>query len=78
MSGRHIDMRGRACPVPIIELARALRDVPPGDSVEMKADDRSFPCDVAAWCKKTGNALLSLQTEGLVHIARVQRARSGP
>jgi TusA-related sulfurtransferase len=73
MDVRHIDMRGRACPIPIVELARAARGLSPGESVEVTSDDRAFPADVSAWCKKTGHELESLRTEGSVFIARVKK-----
>ena len=66
-------MRGRACPAPIVELMRAIRGVNDGDSVEILADDRAFPADVAAWCRKTNNTLVSLNTRADAHVAVVRK-----
>jgi TusA-related sulfurtransferase len=46
--------------MPIVLLAKALRDAGSGARLVVQADDRAFPEDVRAWCKKTGHELLSL------------------
>jgi len=71
---KKLDVRGRACPVPIVELMREMRTLAVGETVEIIADDRAFPADVTAWCKKTENALLQLRTDGDAHIAVVRKA----
>jgi len=68
-----LDARGRACPIPIVELMKAMRGCSPGDQVELKANDRAFPVDVAAWCKKTGHSLLSLEVRGAEYVAVVRK-----
>jgi TusA-related sulfurtransferase len=73
MSMRVLDMRGRACPAPIVELMRAIRGANDGDSIEVLADDRAFPADVAAWCRKTSNTLVSLNTRADAHVAVVRK-----
>lgn len=42
MAKRSIDVRGRSCPIPIVELMRAIREVAVGDEIEVLADDRAF------------------------------------
>jgi tRNA 2-thiouridine synthesizing protein A len=49
-----IDSRGRRCPLPIIDLAKALPGVPVGDVVRVLADDPAAANDVPAWCRMTG------------------------
>ena len=46
-----VDSRGRRCPLPIIDLARAARGLPAGDEVEVWADDPAAASDVPAWCR---------------------------
>jgi len=59
-----IDARGRMCPRPIIELAKAKRQAPTGALVQIMADDLAFESDVRAWCETTGSELVSLTREG--------------
>lgn len=49
-----VDALGRRCPVPIIELARHLRDVDIGEVIAVVADDTAAKVDVPAWCGMRG------------------------
>ena len=53
-----IDARGRRCPLPILDLARAIRQVPIGETITVEADDPAARPDVAAWCRMRGHELL--------------------
>jgi tRNA 2-thiouridine synthesizing protein A len=68
-----LDVRGRGCPIPIVELMKALRGCATGDLVEVRATDRAFPIDVASWCKKTGHPLVSFQTLTGEYVALVKK-----
>jgi tRNA 2-thiouridine synthesizing protein A len=46
-----IDCRGRRCPLPIIDLARAIPDTPVGATITVEADDPAAGPDIAAWCQ---------------------------
>lgn len=69
-----IDARGKSCPLPIVLTAKALKDRPAGTAVSVHADDRAFPEDIRAWCRKTRHELVSLETKGGVYVAVVQKA----
>lgn len=45
-----VDCLGRPCPVPVIELARAVPTVALGEVVEVLSDDPAARLDVPAWC----------------------------
>jgi TusA-related sulfurtransferase len=68
-----VDARGKSCPMPIVLLAKAIRGVPVGQHLIVQADDRAFPQDVEAWCKKTGNLLVKLDREGAHFSAEIRR-----
>lgn len=53
-----VDARGRRCPVPVIELARRIGDVPVGGRLEVYADDPAAAVDVPAWCRLRGQEYL--------------------
>ena len=53
-----LDCTGMRCPRPIIELARRIADVAPGEVVEVLADDPAAAPDLAAWCRMRGHELL--------------------
>jgi cysteine desulfurase len=46
-----VDALGRRCPIPVIELARHITDVPVGAVVAVLADDEAARVDVPAWCR---------------------------
>ena len=50
-----IDCVGRPCPVPVIELARALPDVAVGEVVTVLADDPAAALDLPAFCRMRGH-----------------------
>lgn len=51
-----LDCLGRRCPLPIIELARALPTVAVGDVVTVLADDPAAEPDLKAWCRLQGQS----------------------
>lgn len=68
----NIDARGKRCPRPIIELAKARREVPGGTIIDIVADDLAFETDVIAWCETTGNRLVALNRDGQIVSARIE------
>jgi TusA-related sulfurtransferase len=50
-----LDQRGHRCPLPIIELARHIDDVPVGELLGLAADDPAARLDVQAWCRMRGH-----------------------
>jgi TusA-related sulfurtransferase len=73
---KRLDVRGRACPIPIVELMRAIKSVGEGETIEVLADDRAFPADVTAWCGKTGHELVELDAPDGSHRAVVRKGRA--
>lgn len=53
-----VDCLGRPCPVPVIELARAVAAAAPGSVVEVLSDDPAARHDVPAWCRMRGREYL--------------------
>ena len=52
---------------------RTIRAIGDGDTIEIVADDRAFPADVAAWCRKTNNTLVSMSRRGDGHVAIIKK-----
>ncbi|MCH0541640.1 aminotransferase class V-fold PLP-dependent enzyme [Streptomyces sp. MUM 203J] len=49
-----VDARGKRCPIPVIELAKVIGDVPVGGTVRVLADDEAARLDIPAWCGMRG------------------------
>ncbi|WP_437006522.1 cysteine desulfurase/sulfurtransferase TusA family protein [Streptomyces sp. enrichment culture] len=52
--GLVVDALGRRCPVPVIELAKVIGDVPVGGTVRVLSDDEAARLDIPAWCEMRG------------------------
>lgn len=49
-----VDARGKRCPIPVIELAKVIGDVPVGETVTVLSDDEAARLDIPAWCEMRG------------------------
>ncbi len=70
---RVLDATGLKCPRPLFEVSKALKEVEPGDVLEVRADDPAFKLDIEAWCRRTGNDLVELRRDQLTFTALVRR-----
>lgn len=50
-----LDCRGMRCPLPVIELARRINDVPIGALLAVLATDPAAGVDIPAWCRMRGH-----------------------
>ncbi|MEZ0093686.1 cysteine desulfurase/sulfurtransferase TusA family protein [Streptacidiphilus sp. EB129] len=53
-----LDTLGRRCPIPVIELARHLTEVPVGGVIAVLSDDEAARLDIPAWCEMRGQEYL--------------------
>jgi len=70
-----LDVTGEYCPKPIIELAKAIKQVEIGETVLVLSTDPGVNTDMPAWCKATRHELVTLEQRGQVIETRVRRAR---
>ncbi len=55
---RTLDVKGLSCPLPIVKTAQALKQMAPGEHIEVLATDPGSVKDFAAWSKTTGNPIV--------------------
>ena len=67
-----IDCLGRRCPIPVIELARFLRDAPVGTEVRVLADDPAAANDIPAWCRLKGQEFLGQRGEKAFEVRKIK------
>lgn len=58
-SDRELDVRGLNCPLPILKAKKALGELASGQVLKVLATDPGSVKDFQAFCKQTGNELLS-------------------
>lgn len=52
---REIDCTGKRCPVPIIEAAKAIKEIKSGETLVLISNDPATKVDLSAWSRMTGN-----------------------
>ncbi len=54
---RQVDARGLNCPEPLEALIGTMREIAPGEVVELLSTDPSTEMDVRTWLEKSGHSL---------------------
>lgn len=55
-----LDVSGTCCPVPIIQLAKTVQQMTPGQTLEVIGNDPLFESAVRDFCQARGYALLGV------------------
>ena len=58
-----LDCIGLYCPMPIVQTASKIKDLEPGQVLEILADDKGIQMDMPAWCDSTGNECLAIEED---------------
>lgn len=59
-----LDAIGLACPMPIVKTKKAMKEVMPGEVIEVQATDKGSLADLQAWSKSSGHQYLGSIEEG--------------
>ena len=73
-----LDCCGMQCPGPIMEVYKSIGSMNDGELLEVSASDPGFTKDVGAWCRRTGNTLISTKEENGEYIAVIRRGTDAP
>jgi len=73
LATKTLDLKGLLCPIPVVKLSTGINEVNIGDIIEAYATDPGVMMDIPAWCKSTGNEMLSMDEEDDVFVFRVKR-----
>lgn len=69
-----LDATGLKCPLPVLRARKAMKDVPAGGVLEVRATDPAAPKDFRAFCEMAGYTFLDERREGDVFVIRIARA----
>ncbi len=64
VADRTLDCKGLLCPMPIVKLSKAVKEMSADEVVLMEATDPGAVPDVAAWSKQTGNPIVAQDRDG--------------
>ncbi|MFF3463189.1 cysteine desulfurase/sulfurtransferase TusA family protein [Streptomyces sp. NPDC002619] len=67
-----VDALGKRCPIPVIELAKVIGDVPVGGTVRVLSDDEAARLDIPAWCEMRGQEYVGEEPaeKGMAYLVR--------
>ncbi|MFI0978654.1 cysteine desulfurase/sulfurtransferase TusA family protein [Streptomyces sp. NPDC021093] len=67
-----VDALGKRCPIPVIELAKVIGDVPVGGTVTVLSDDAAARLDIPAWCGMRGQEYVGEESRerGVAYVVR--------
>lgn len=68
-----LDVRGETCPVPLVEVRKALRRAAPGDVVEVVGTHPSSKKEIPLAVRALKLELVSVKEEGDTWTIRIQR-----
>ena len=68
-----LDCKGLMCPMPIVKLAKKMKEFPVGKVLELISDDIGSKEDIPAWCKRTGNELVDMKEDKGVFYYYIKR-----
>ena len=73
MSNAVLDVKGLNCPLPILRAKKAIKDLAPGAVLEVIATDPGSVKDFDAFCRQTGNELLSQAEDAGVYTFQIKK-----
>ena len=63
-----LDCSGMTCPKPVIETAKAIKEIAIGEVLKVITTDPGSPPDMEAWAEQTGNAIIDTRQEDEINI----------
>jgi tRNA 2-thiouridine synthesizing protein A len=69
---RQFDAKGMKCPLPVLKARRLLKEMAPGEQIEIEATDPGAPKDFVHFCETTGHKLVESIERGGIYIIRIE------
>ncbi len=60
-----LNCMGLIDPMPIVYISKKMRELKPGEILQVTADDKGITQDVPAWCRLTGQEYLGVEEANL-------------
>jgi tRNA 2-thiouridine synthesizing protein A len=59
-----LNLEGLLCPIPVVKVSKAVKDLPIGGVLEATATDPGVLADIPAWARTTGNEVVKIERDG--------------
>jgi len=73
MTNVDLDCKGLNCPMPIVKISRAMKELQTGTTLTVTASDPSFKADVEAWVRKMNQKLTSFSDIDGIQTAVIEK-----
>lgn len=70
---RHLDAKGMLCPMPVISVKKAIKDLQRGQVLAVSATDQGACRDIPAWAEQTGHKLLNQDEQNGVYTFYIEK-----
>lgn len=71
---KHLDAKGMLCPMPVLSVKKAIKDLGKGEVLAVSATDKGAVRDIPAWADQTGHKLLNWHEEAGVFTFYIEKA----
>lgn len=68
-----LDTKGLSCPLPILRVKKAIKDVPLGGTLQVLATDPGAVKDFEAFCRSTGQQLVEWKEDAGVFTFNIKK-----
>jgi tRNA 2-thiouridine synthesizing protein A len=58
MAVKELDCTNLRCPMPLVKISKAMKEIAIGDELTVDATDLAFKADIEAWARKMGHTIL--------------------
>jgi len=73
MATQTLDTKGMNCPLPILKTKKAMKDLAAGETLEVLSTDPGSVKDMEAFCKSTGNKLMTSNEDSGVYVYEIEK-----
>ncbi len=73
-SDRQLDLRGLACPLPVLKARKALLELAPGQRLLVEASDPLAAIDIPHFCAEAGHRLIAAEQRGDAWVCVIERS----
>jgi tRNA 2-thiouridine synthesizing protein A len=63
VSHHQLDARRLLCPMPVIRAQNKVKDLTPGDTLEVTCTDPGALLDIPAWCRLNGHEIVDTKVD---------------
>ncbi len=70
---QRVDAKGMLCPMPVISVKKAIKDLQRGQVLAVSATDKGACRDIPAWAEQTGHTLLNSSEKNGVFTFYIQK-----